>query len=243
MPALKSIGIVLLTLFIFFLTKNPSTAPFKLHLTLLSIVCLIVFSFFNQKSESDNRSKIFIYLAVTTVLFIIGSTGWFLSPFFFALYLSVIALSFSVSLPVALAFAVTLVAIFAFNIGEVDPTYDFLVVLSLLTTIPLTIYLRKRYLKMQEAQKEILILKQEKQAYKDKVDEVLSNVLTNFAVNLKQPINDIKQMAYRMSKLNKEKEEQYRQRIISASEEALNNLNHFEEEATGHKLLTNSDKL
>lgn len=243
MSALKSIGIILLTLFIFFLTKNPTTAPFKLHFTLLSIVCLIVFAFFNQRTESDIKSKIFVYLAVTTVLFLIGSTGWFFSPFFFALYLSVIALSFSVSLSVALAFAVTLVTIFAFNIGEVDPTYDFLVVLSLLTTIPLTIYLRKRYLKMQQAQKEILILKQEKQAYIDKVDEVLSNVMTNFAVNLKQPINDIKQMAYRMNKLSRQKEEQYRQRIISASDEALNNLNHFEEEATGHKLLTNSDKV
>lgn len=232
--------IVILTAAIFVITKNPYTSPFKLQMMLVSLVSWICYGFYIRKRASNSLgSTFFVYLSVVTVLFLVGSTGWFFSPFFFTLYLSVFLLSFSISLPVSLAYGATLVLLFAFNIGEVNLAYDFLIVLSLLTTIPLSIYLRKEYLKLKESEKEILILKKEKEYYKSKVEEVLSNTMINFAANLKQPINDIKQLSYRLDKIkDKEEKDQYQERLINSSEEALRYLKEFEQEVTGKTLVT-----
>lgn len=139
---------------------------------------------------------------------------------------------------VSIGFIVTLVALFSFNIGEVDLAYDFLIILSLLTTIPVGLFLRKEYLKLKESHKEILVLKHDQEQYKNKLEEVLANTMNNFAVNLRQPLNDIKQLAYLMEKAKGKNEDKDRERIIASSEEALRILKDFEEETTGKKLLT-----
>ena len=146
---------------------------------------------------------------------------------------------------VSAGFIATLVGLFSFNIGEVDLAYDFLIVLSLLLIIPLSIYLRKQFLKLKEAQKDILVLNSDqKREFQNKLEEVLANKVNNFAVEIRQPINDIKQLSYKLeASQTKEDFEERKKRIIASSEGALRMLKDFEEEATGKKLLSTSNNL
>lgn len=231
--------IIALTLGVFALTKNPFTGPFKLQMLLF---ILLVFGFYwfslSRKKVSAFGSSGFIYLFIALVLFLVGATGWFFSPFFFSLYLLGITLALMYSPAVSIGFIVTLVTLFSFNVGEVDLAYDFLIILSLLFTIPVGLLLRKEYLKLKESSKEILVLQHEQQKYKNEVEEVLANTMNNFAVNLRQPLNDIKQLAYLMGTIKGKSEEKDRERIIASSEEALRILKDFEEKTTGKKLLS-----
>lgn len=245
MPKLRTnflplLPIFILTIVIYALTKLPVVSIFKLQLLLIVLIALPLYGFYlKSKGQALSSSHLFIYLTVTFILCLVGATGWFFSPFFFTLYLMAIMLSFIYSIPVAVGFVLTLVGLFSFNIGDVDLAYDYLVVLSLLTTIPLSMYLRKEYIRLKETEKEILVLEQEKKDYQSKVEEVLANIVNNFAVNLRQPINDIKQLGYYLEHQKSQKgAEKYRSRIISSSEEAIKMLNEFEEKATGKKLLS-----
>ena len=225
LPAVFIIALILIT---FVLTKNPLTAAFKLQMSLLSILALIFYGFFLKRKEVHLASqKSFIYLMVATNLFLVGATGWFFSPFFFSLYLMTILLSFLLSPLVSFGFVATLIGLFSVNIGEVDLAYDFLVVLSLLITIPLSLYLRQEYLKLKEGQKDILILEDDKK-FESKVEQILSNKINNLAVALRQPVNDVKLMAYRLNKKVKN-----RDRMITAAEEALRVIKQFEGQSTG----------
>lgn len=220
--------IVVLTFVIFILTKNPLTGPFKLQMALVCILSLIIYgSQIKRKGLEFSSDKNLIYLLTATNLFLVGATGWFFSPFFFSLYLMTILLSFLFSPAVSFGFVGTLIALFSINIGEVDLAYDFLIVLSLLTSIPLSLYLRREYLKLKEGMKDILILEQHKK-FESKVEEVLANKINNVAVELRQPINDVKLMSYRL-----EKNVKGRDRMIAASEEALRVVKKFEGESTG----------
>lgn len=152
MAANKYLVIPAITLVIYILTKNNLTGGFRLHLALVSIIGLLIYSnFLKKKGLSRLADKRFVYLLTTVILLIVASTGWFFSPFFFALYLWAIFLSLLFSPIISLAFTGTLILLFSFNIGEVDIAYNLLVVLSLLTTIPLSFYLRKEYLKLKKA--------------------------------------------------------------------------------------------
>lgn len=240
-----AILIVALTLGVFALTKNPIIGPFKLQLLLVAI---LVSAFYGYKLAREGKvltqTQIFVYLFIATVLLLVAATGWFFSPFFFVLYLLGVTLVLMYSPTTSISFIVTIVALFSFNIGEVDLAYDFLIILSLLATIPVGLSLRKEYLKLKEGAKEILVLKHEHEKYKNELEEVLANTMNNFAVNLRQPLNDIKQLAYLLAKVkSKAEEEKDRERIIASSEEALRMLKNFEEETTGKKLLSTPGKV
>lgn len=234
-----SAGVIAITVIVFILTKNPITSPFSLHMTLASLIVLLIYIYYIKKQgKAAKETKTFIFLVSLFILFLVSATGWFFSPFFFSLYLLTILLAFVFYPTISLSFVVTLVGLFSLNIGEVDLAYDFLVVLSLLTVIPLSFYLKKEYLRIKEGEKKILVLKKEGKAPQGKVEEILSNKVNDFAVNLRQPINDIKQLAYRLSKVRtKETAEKNRERIIASSEEALRMLKNFEEKVTGKTLL------
>lgn len=240
---LQPLTVAALTFFVFIFTRNAITGVFKIQITLFLIIAFAIYSYLvTKKGEVLTTHPKFIYLFLATILFLVGSTGWFFSPFFFILYLSTILLAFVFNLASSLSFVLMLVLLFSLNIGEVDLTYDFLVVLSLLTTIPLSLYLRKEYLRLKEAEKGILILEKEKEKYQSRVDEVLSNKINNFAANLRQPINDMRLLGYRLLKVKKAELGKYSERLITASEEALSVLKTFESESTGTTVLSTPQK-
>lgn len=237
------ITIPAITIVIYLLTRLPGISLFKLQLTIISLFALVAYGYFLKRQGKPRiADNTFIYLIVVFVLFLVASSGWFFSPFFFVLYLLAIFLAFIFSANVSIVFVGVLVALFSFNIGEVNLAYDSMIVLSILTTVPLSLYLRKEYLKLKENEKEILVLQKQKDNFKDKIEEVLANTVNSFSVNLRQPINDIKQLAYRMKEVEEKKElEQNRERIVASSEEALRLLKEFEESTTGKRLLTNPE--
>jgi len=241
---LNTFGLAVMVVVIFALTRSYLTKPFALQMTLVSILVFAGYAIFaKRRGNPVLETSGFIYVLIATVLFLVGSTGWFFSPFFFALYLVAIISAFVFGMVVSFVFVITLVVLFSFNIGEVSLAYDFLVVLSLLTVIPVSSYLRKEYLRLREAQKKILVLESEGgNVSMGKIEEILANKVNNFAVNLRQPINDVKQLAYRLGKAEvKGEREKHQQRIIASSEEALRMLKGFEEETTGKKLLSTPD--
>lgn len=237
---LPVLAIGFLTVAIFGLTKNPFTGPFKLQMLLVSLLVLAFYWYFSRKKETTlGQSRGFMYPLIACIVFLVAATGWFFSPFFFTLYLVGISLALMYTPVVSMAFVVTLVLLFSFNIGEVDLAYDFLVILSLLTTVPIGLLLRREYLRLKEAEKKILVLETEGKEFQGKIEEVLGNKVNNFAVNLRQPVNNIKQLAYRLKgKKTKEAFDKNSERIIASSEEALRMLKNFEEETTGKKLLS-----
>ncbi|OGD62087.1 hypothetical protein A2160_04615 [Candidatus Beckwithbacteria bacterium RBG_13_42_9] len=211
MSNLSALKAILLTsgsiIAIFLVTKNPWTGRFSLQLTLTLLLGIIIYAYISRHQEDKAaRSKNLLVLCSLLTVMLIATTGWFFSPFFFCLYLLGILLAFVFSPAVSLTYSITLVLLFSFNIGEVDLTYDFLVVLSLLMIFPLSLYLRKEYLRL-------------------KLGKVSS-----FVVNLRQPINDTKQLAYQLNKTGAKDKEKTVERIIASSEEALRILKEFERE-------------
>ncbi len=67
------------------------------------------------------------------------------------------------------------------------------------------------------------------------VEEMLENKITRFVTDLRQPLSDIKQIAYFTPHMSDV--EEGRQRIIAASEEALEMVKRFELESTGRTLV------
>lgn len=188
--------------------------------------------------EKTIQDKKFIFLLTLFIIMLVGSTGWFLSPFFFVLYLVGIYLAFVIDLPASIAYVITLVILFSFNIGEIDIIYDFLIVLSLLTVIPLSMYLRSKYLELKEQTKEILIIEEGSKKELSKIEKILSNKISHFVIDIKEPINDVKQIAYLLDKTNsKEEIKKYQTRIIALAENAIRQLKTFETTVTGRKIL------
>lgn len=234
----SALPVIFLTILIFFVTKNPLTSGIKLYLSLLSILVFVVY-LASKRGEAVKDIKRFVYLLISVILLLVAATGWFFSPFFFSLYLLGILIAFIFSNTASVGFILSLVILFSFNIGDVDLAYDFLVVLSLITVLPLGYYLRKEYLHLRELEKDILVIKKEATSMQSQVEEVLANKITAFAVNMRQPINDIKQLTYQLEKKRGKKAiEISRERIITSSEEALRVLKEFEEQSTGEKVIS-----
>ncbi len=239
-PLLPLVTFILLPLGVFLLTKNPITGSYSLQMTLVVLIILCIYLFtLKRKGEPILHNKGFIYLVTTFILFLVAATGWFFSPFFFLLYLLGIALAFVFPLRSSAGFIITLVLLFSFNVGEVDLTYDFLIILSLLSTIPLSLFLRKEYLRLKEAENEIMVLEKEKEKAKTVVEEILANKISHFGMEIRQPINDVKQIGYHLQKNPNEKDKkQFVENMLVSAEDALRILKGFEEEVTGKKLLS-----
>jgi len=231
--SLNKVLFLLIPLVVFILSRNTYTSSFNFYATLGLIMATMAYgSLHSHKIFSTKKMGI---LLLTTILYLVATSGWFFSPFFFLLYLASIGIAFFYGQAAATIFTFTLVALFSLNIGEVDITYDFLVLLSLLSVLPLNIVLKKYFLSFKEQQKDILVLKRD--GNKDSgsnVAELLANKVNNMSAYLREDINDIKQLAYAAQKLKtKEDQDKNNERIRTSAEKALRLLNDFEQEVTG----------
>lgn len=236
---LRRWGIALLYFFlpllIFVYTSIPYVNRFTPIVSLLLLVAVIGARFVKPLPR-----KVTVLLWVLFVLTLVGSSGWFFSPFFFALYLAAIALGFLYTPAVAIAFTVGLLVIFASSIGEVSPTADFLTLLSLLSVIPITMVLRKSYLLVQQEKKGILILESdEKDSGLSSLDAVLTNQVNKIAITIRQPITYIRQ-GLALLKENALTAEEYPgvvERMGRAADEVFTLIKEFESDTTKNKLL------
>lgn len=237
----ESLEIAVLTLSVYCFTVNTITKPFSVYLLLLVLLVLIVVYLWGIRGKpqaSNALSALLVFASTAAILLWVGMTGWFFSPFFWLLYLWGIALAFLFSNLASLVFVLVLMGTFIPNVGKIDTGFDILILLSLLTVIPLAYYLRQEYLRLKESEKKILILEKERKKFESKVEEILSNAVHNIAVELREPVNDIRQLAdFIQHARTPQESEKNRQRILAASQKALQQLKEFEEQATGKKLL------
>ncbi len=230
-----SLAIWLLAPAIFLITKNPLTGPWRLALAFFALIWLVIDLGFLAKG---NTKRIVTDILVFT-LCLVGATNWFFSPFFFSLYLLIIGLTFVLGPVAGAGLTVSLLVLFIFNVGEVDVAYDSLVLLSLLATFPIAMKLRQEYLKLQEAQKTILILEKQAKEKRTTVEELLSNIVTHTTADLRQPLVNIKNHAHVLltdKKLSAAKGGEYLKKIYSSAVTALTEINRFDEESTGRKI-------
>lgn len=229
----------LLPLLVFTWTSIPGPAAFTIHFALVVLLVTIGLTFVKRDSWQLPKTIISSLL----VLLLVGGTGWFLSPFFFLLYLLPIYLGFLYAPAVAFGFLAGLIVIFAFSVGEVDVAFDIMTLLSLLLVIPLIIYLRRQFLVIRQSRKEILILEDENSGIQDldTISRLLSNRITKLGVALRDPLTFIKQASSSLldsgvpvSQMNNVLE-----RIRSAASQSLEFIRDFESDTSTNKVLTN----
>lgn len=115
--------------------------------------------------------------------------------------------------------------------------------LSLLSVVPLTYFIQKEYLQLKQAERKVLILEEETGEIRNKVDALLVNKVVKMAVDLKQPINDMRQLAMLAStKTEGAAAKRTLHKIIVLGRESLDQIEDFEENVTGRKLIHTKNK-
>ncbi|MDO8497463.1 MAG: hypothetical protein Q7S61_02860 [bacterium] len=227
-----------LVLAVYIFTVHPFTKSYSFHILVFFLIFFIGSVIFWKK----NTSRI-VFSGIGFVIFAIGITGWFFSPFFSWLYIIAIALTFLYSRRVSIFFVAMLIGLLLPNVGSIDVGLDILTLLSLVFIVPLSFFLHKEYLHLKEKENKILILKEEQKKFRTLVHEVLSNKITKFAVDLREPLNDIKQLAqYSLGAAPDKNHNSNIKKIADLSEKGLTYLKKFEEQVTGIKLLENPKK-
>lgn len=226
-------GLILffLTVLVYIFTIHPMTRQFNSYLLGINFLVFLALLIANKKN-----SKIFIFVSIFLILLLVGITGWFGSPLFSWLYVLAIAIAFVFSEFVANIFALILVLLFLPSLRSFDLTFELLTIFSLLLIIPVADFLRKRYLSLKEEENNILILKNESKEYETKVAEVLANKVSKESVELKEPINDIKQMISLYKATKKPLKQTDLAKIIDLTNKSLRIIDAFEEKVTGEKL-------
>jgi hypothetical protein len=233
----------LLALVIYLFTINEETRIYALPILVISLVLILAIYFFDvhiAHKKTDIHQKrtfqILIFACVSAILLWVGTTGWFLSPFFYLLYLVAVSLAFLFNTSATFSFILVLVAILIPQIGGVNTNINIFSLLSLVFIIPLSYFLRKEYITRIEKEKKILVLEGEHKALESNVDKMLANKITNLGAKMREPINDIRQIALFAEKNGAPRDEKDFSKIIISTSRAFDMLNAFEEEATGRKL-------
>lgn len=225
----------LLPVAVFAFTSLPGVNALTPLLALLLVAVLLAVRFFPRVSR-NTRTILWTLL----VLFLAGSTGWFFSPFFFALYLLGIGLGFLYTPAVAVSFTLALIVLFASSVGEVNATADFLTLLSLLSVIPVTLLLRQSFLLVQQEKKGILILEPEdRETGITSLEAILRNQVNRLGILLRQPVTYIRQglALLEEGKLSEQEYQETLPRMIRAAEDAFTLVKEFERGATKNVLL------
>lgn len=234
----KTILFFSLPLLVALWTSAPGLSAFTIHVALILFVCAVALNFVKSPKLALGKT----ILNTLVILFLVGGTGWFLSPFFFLLYLLPIYLGFLYTPAIAFGFLTALLIIFSISIGEVNVSFDILTLLSLLLVIPLLIYLRKKYLVLRQTNKDILIL-QDESGIKDTdtIASLLSNRITNLGVTIRQPLSFVKQAAQVLLEedLTPQEATEYIKRIQLTATESLKEISEFEGDTSANEVLKN----
>jgi len=235
----KTILFFFLPLITFAISSIQVLSAYTLHMALVFFMLSIGLSFLKNEKLALLKTSV----NSIVILLLVGGTAWFLSPFFFLLYLLPIYLGFLYVPSVAFGFLSALLIIFASSVGDVNIAFDIMTLLSLLLVIPLVIYLRKKFLILKQTDKDILIL-QDESAIKDTdtIAALLANRITNLGVTIRQPLSFIKQAATVLIEedLSPKEATEYLKRIRSTATESLEDIRDFEGDTSANEVLKNS---
>jgi len=238
----QSIFIALTTIAIYILTTSTGTrqmvSTFYLTYILLAVVGIVYWPFIRANLQSEVLRRTYLMVVFVSLLLWIGVTGWFVSPFFYFLFIIAIVLGFVYSTFTTFLFILVLMGVFLPNVGSIDFSLDFVTLFTLAGTVPLTYYLQNEYLHLKQTENKILILKDEKKVIHNQVDHVLANKVSKFAVDLRQPMNDARQVALHAIKDSKSADmREILHKIAILTRESLDQIERFEEFATGTDLI------
>jgi hypothetical protein len=102
--------------------------------------------------------------------------------------------------------------------------------------------LRQEYVKRIEREKKILVLEKEHKVMESKVEEVLANKVVSLGAQLREPINDIRQIALFAERNGGPRDIKDFNKIIISTGKAFDVLNTFEQETTGKTLVRTPKK-
>ena len=237
--------IPIILFFVYGLTTSAGIKPVLYNLFYYYIFfasgALFYYFWLKHKKLKNKNIPLVYYIVTTTVLIWVGITGWFFSPFFYLVYILAIALAFIFSIETTILYVVTLSFLYLYFFGKIDIYLDTLMILSFVVIIPVIYYLERQYLALKQSQKQILIL----QETDDKKGEVVKNILHNkvdkFATELRQPINDIRQIALFTGKINNKKEiEKNLKKVAGLGDTILTSIDRFEKQTTGRQIINKS---
>lgn len=139
--------LALLIVLAFCLSSISITSPYLLLITiLLGITSCVLFLLKRYHKKHTLVEKRYLFL-LTTLIMLVATTGWSISPFFALLYASGLVLTIYGEKTAALWFFIALTVVGIFSIGSVDLLYDVLMVSSNLVGMVL-VFIISRYLKV-----------------------------------------------------------------------------------------------
>ncbi len=241
---LRSAIFFFLPIIVFAWTSITALSGYTLHLALLLTLISVGMLFIRNKG-SQRITLVMAIIHTSLVLALVGATAWLFSPFFFLIYLTSLYLGFLFTPAIAFSFLASLLLIFSSSVGEINLSFDMLVLLSLLLTIPLIVYLRRKYLILRQTTKDILILEDES-GIKDAgtITRLLSNRITSLGVNVRQPLTFIKQAATVLLEedIGEKEGTKYLKRIRATAAETLDMIRLFEGKTSANVVLHNKEE-
>lgn len=231
-----------ITFFVFGLTSNWQLRQMVFYIfhfyVFFSIIGIVYYFWIRHHKLSSKTTPLVFYIVITTLLFWVGFTGWFYSPFFYLVYILAIILAFIFSVRSTFSFILTLSFLFIYFNPEIDLFTAFLILISFFIILPITYYLQRSYLILKQQQKKILILENEKIKKKDPISQFLKNKVDKLTVEIRQPVSDIKHLAKYSRKLkDKKKLNKNLKKIADLSNNIFFQINKFETKTTGKRLI------
>ena len=243
----SAIIIPTIILFVYGLTSNMELKQYVHYLfrfyLFFSSGALIYFFWLKQKKIKTATIPLIFYIITTTVLFWVGLTGWFFSPFFYFAYILGIVLAFIFSVRTTITYIGSLCLLFFYTAPQDDWFLNILILTSFAVIIPITHVLQRTYLSLKQQEKKILILEDEIKNYENNsLNRFLANKVDRFAIELRQPSADIRQLAdYTRNIKDRNKIRHNLNKISRLGEELINKINHFEKQTTGKKVVHKKD--
>ncbi|PWU22577.1 hypothetical protein C5B42_05655 [Candidatus Cerribacteria bacterium 'Amazon FNV 2010 28 9'] len=170
------------------------STPLFIILLVISLVGAFVVT--AQKEQYMLLNRIYFAIVLTMLLVLVQNTGWFYSPLLFILYLATIALCLLYSYICGSLFLASIAVLCISYIGRATPVYDFIRIAAFFTAIPLAVVFSREFLRLKENEKQILILKDEREQYKNELERLHSNKLIWNDVMLRQSLATARNFAY-----------------------------------------------
>lgn len=234
-----TIGISLITLTTYYVGTFTLTPNLISQLFFIFLFGLFLYVYYSESTKKVSISLQIVALLLTgAITSLVGSTGWFESPFSFTLYFLIIILTIFFPPYTSFVYVTSLLGIATLINTDGDRSITYLTIFSLLACIPISLYLRGIYLKYKESEKTILILKRSHKHYRNHVEEILDNSVDRFANEMRGELGIIKQLVFQLENEPEEKKiRETKEHLHISVSRALRALTYFEEKATGNKLV------
>ncbi|MDO8512467.1 MAG: hypothetical protein Q7S57_04295 [bacterium] len=235
---LVTVGYFFLPILFFILSSVKPLNSLLYFVIALLCAALLLLKFLPKRTP---QLAILLWAVFTCV--VVSVTGWFHSPFFFALYLLGVGLSFIYPFRVSVVYTLSLIFIFLFS-GDVEGSFDIMLLLSLLSVIPISLALRRDFLKVQQDQKDILVLETGDDKNNSALENLLQNSVNRVGVNLRQPVTYLKQGLAELEEENLSPKEAATmlKKMRDTVEEIFTIIREFEHGVTKNLFLAKKDK-